>query len=320
MTFNPAFCTEPASASLKQVQTRDFDEQATLLTDWNQHYSQLTSGHFRGAIVELFFDDVHLFSEFTNQALLQKGQLDDDMIALGIPLRQRGRGMFCGQTMQENTIHLFSGDSGFEFYSPAQLTMGGIVMSRKALLSWAGNSIPEMEPGQQARLRSVSSALMRQACAFLFSLFDLCKQHPALLQSGNFRRCLRDATMGCAIDLLSNENHRVGDLSLQRRWKIVQLAQAYLQENQLESVSIEMLCRDLGVSRRTLQYSFNDLVGVNPVAFLRAHRLNGVRHMLKSTNSVTEAATSWGFWHFGHFSREYKKLFGELPSETIRRR
>jgi AraC family ethanolamine operon transcriptional activator len=41
--------------------------------------------------------------------------------------------------------------------------------------------------------------------------------------------------------------------------------------------------------------------------------------MLKESCSVTEAATTWGFWHFGHFSQEYKKLFGELPSATLRR-
>jgi AraC-like DNA-binding protein len=44
-----------------------------------------------------------------------------------------------------------------------------------------------------------------------------------------------------------------------------------------------------------------------------------VRQMLKQGNGVTDAATAWGFWHFGHFSQEYKKLFGELPSDTLRR-
>ena len=58
---------------------------------------------------------------------------------------------------------------------------------------------------------------------------------------------------------------------------------------------------------------------MNPVAYLRAQRLNGVRQMLKEGQSVTDAATAWGFWHFGHFSQEYKKLFGELPSESLRR-
>ena len=32
------------------------------------------------------------------------------------------------------------------------------------------------------------------------------------------------------------------------------------------------------------------------------------------------AVVEWGFWHFGEFSRAYKECFGELPSETLRRR
>jgi hypothetical protein len=29
---------------------------------------------------------------------------------------------------------------------------------------------------------------------------------------------------------------------------------------------------------------------------------------------------NWGFWHFGEFSRAYKECFGELPSDTLRRK
>ena len=27
-------------------------------------------------------------------------------------------------------------------------------------------------------------------------------------------------------------------------------------------------------------------------------------------------AHRWGFWHMGQFARDYRRLFGELPSET----
>jgi hypothetical protein len=35
---------------------------------------------------------------------------------------------------------------------------------------------------------------------------------------------------------------------------------------------------------------------------------------------VTAEALRWGFWHFGDFSRAYKDCFGELPSDTLRRK
>jgi AraC-like DNA-binding protein len=35
--------------------------------------------------------------------------------------------------------------------------------------------------------------------------------------------------------------------------------------------------------------------------------------------NITEAAAEWGFWHMGKFAADYRRQFGELPSETLRR-
>lgn len=85
---------------------------------------------------------------------------------------------------------------------------------------------------------------------------------------------------------------------------------------------MEDLCRVLKVSRRTLQYSFQEIMQLNPVSYLRAMRLNGVRRMLKlpgsERQSVQDIAALWGFWHLSHFANAYRCMFGELPSETAR--
>jgi transcriptional regulator GlxA family with amidase domain len=65
-------------------------------------------------------------------------------------------------------------------------------------------------------------------------------------------------------------------------------------------------------------------MGIAPMAYLARLRLHRVRQaLLTATNrptTVSAAALDWGFWHFGEFSRAYKECFGELPSETLRRR
>lgn len=304
--------------TLKQGKTQDFDEQATLLQGWNQHYAQLSPGHFKGAIVELFFDDIHLFMETTSHALHQDGKLDEDVIAIGIPLRASGHGLFCGSTMGADAVPVFSGRDGFEFYSPDLLTMGGMVASREALAEWLPEQVSrELETG--AHLKKASPQVLAETGYFLHTLFDLCSRLPHLHWSETFRQRIRDSVYACMADVLTHDDAPERGLSSGRRAKIVQQARDYIETACDESIGVEDLCIELKVSRRTLQYCFQEVLGMNPAAFVRAGRLNRVRQMLKEVDSVTEAATAWGFWHFGHFSQEYKKLFGELPSDTLRR-
>jgi AraC family transcriptional regulator, ethanolamine operon transcriptional activator len=73
------------------------------------------------------------------------------------------------------------------------------------------------------------------------------------------------------------------------------------------------------VSRRTLQNAFLRVLDMSPLAYVKAVRLKQAREALKRSQSVTEAATACGFWHFGHFAHDYQTLFGERPSDTLRR-
>ncbi|MDR2690020.1 MAG: helix-turn-helix domain-containing protein, partial [Azoarcus sp.] len=72
----------------------------------------------------------------------------------------------------------------------------------------------------------------------------------------------------------------------------------------------------------TLQYSFQEVLDLTPVKFLRAMRLNSVRRALRqaraSQETVGDIAARWGFWHLSHFAADYREMFGELPSDTLR--
>ena len=60
-----------------------------------------------------------------------------------------------------------------------------------------------------------------------------------------------------------------------------------------------------------------------PHQYLQALRLNGLRRALRDPagpGSVQEAAARWGFWHLSACAAEYKRMFGELPSMTLRAR
>ena len=89
------------------------------------------------------------------------------------------------------------------------------------------------------------------------------------------------------------------------------------------SIRISELCMALNASPRTLEIAFSRIMGVGPHAFFLKRRMNRARTMLLKADSresrVTEIAQALGFSELGRFSVQYRELFGESPSETLRR-
>ena len=56
---------------VRSVSTSDIEEQAAQLRGWQQHYSQLSSGAFRGEFQELELHGLQLFFETTSSNLFQ---------------------------------------------------------------------------------------------------------------------------------------------------------------------------------------------------------------------------------------------------------
>lgn len=115
-----------------------------------------------------------------------------------------------------------------------------------------------------------------------------------------------------------------GDQSRQAQSQIVRTAEDYALANVGEPLYVTDLCRAAAVSERKLEYSFKAILGLTPVTFLIRLRLHRARQALLAatprSTTVSVVALRWGFWHFGAFSRAYRELFGELPSQTLRRR
>lgn len=95
----------------------------------------------------------------------------------------------------------------------------------------------------------------------------------------------------------------------------------FMEANLDQPVTLAQIVQASGVSMRALFDSFHRFRNCTPMAYLKARRLEKARAQLASGEvpSVTEAALAWGFSHFGNFSADYKRSFGESPSETLRR-
>ncbi len=97
-------------------------------------------------------------------------------------------------------------------------------------------------------------------------------------------------------------------------------ASDYIDAHAADAPAIQDVCRAVGVSWRALDYAFREVFDVTPKQYLQATRLQGARRELYQggpASTVTDIANNWGFWHIGKFAADYKRHFGELPSETL---
>jgi AraC family ethanolamine operon transcriptional activator len=82
------------------------------------------------------------------------------------------------------------------------------------------------------------------------------------------------------------------------------------------------LCRAAGVSERTLRNTFNEYFGVGPIRLLKMRQLREISAALLAADPAHETVASiagrFGVWDFSLFARNYKRLFAESPSQTLR--
>lgn len=102
----------------------------------------------------------------------------------------------------------------------------------------------------------------------------------------------------------------------------MKLAHDAIVEHAQVPITVKQLCSITGASERTLQYAFQEKYGLTPKTYIQAYRLNQVRKVLRASSvlsrRVVDVANDWGFWHMGQFAKDYQRLFGELPSATLR--
>ena len=79
-----------------------------------------------------------------------------------------------------------------------------------------------------------------------------------------------------------------------------------------------------GVGVRVLQDAFKQHIGMSPMTYLRRLRLDKVHQALTHGDpwrtSVGDVAARFGFTHLGRFAGDYRRRFGETPSQTLRDR
>ena len=158
--------------------------------------------------------------------------------------------------------------------------------------------------------------------AYLKKLYEIALHHPEYLSADRSLHTLAEF-IPLLIDAIPHPLIP-SDLSMRspRRFDLVKQAEEYMRSHLEEPITLMSLCKALHISERPLNYGFQEVFGGSPMAYLKALRLQAVRTQLQlanpETTAIAEIANRFGFQSLGHFSRDYKTMFGELPSETLK--
>jgi AraC family ethanolamine operon transcriptional activator len=105
--------------------------------------------------------------------------------------------------------------------------------------------------------------------------------------------------------------------------KVVRQVEDLMDGQEPGSVHVSDLCSALELPRRTVERAFHETLGMGPAHYLMLRRMSAVRSLLRngdpSTTTVSDIAMDHGFWELGRFAATYRRMFGEKPSETLRR-
>ena len=234
-----------------------------------------------------------------------------------MPLPGAHGGVYLGRAMGELDIAATDHGQGSEFFSKTstkqlvlsvdRLLLEGVVDSR-----WSNYALRMNE----RLFRFLDSRHRTEFLSGAQQLLTLALDEPEMLCRPRASYSVERRLLENLMDACISEPRQAS--KSERNYQARQ-ARAYFADRLHDDVSLTELCGSINASKRTLLVAFQETYGASPIAYLRTLRLNGARRELRSGGgvTVTEVALKWGFLHFGHFSSNYRRTFGETPRETL---
>jgi AraC-like DNA-binding protein len=182
-----------------------------------------------------------------------------------------------------------------------------------------GRELPEQQHAPKAR---PEPGLMKRLLTTHKAIGQLAHDVPEILLRPEVNRALENQLVHLLVRCLAEgvvaETSKGGNHNA-----IIARFEDFLGANPDRPLYLAEICAAVGVAERTLRAACEEHLGIGPIRFLTLRRMHFVRRALSradcSKTTVTRIVTDYGFWELGRFSIAYRTLFGETPSETLKR-
>lgn len=289
---------------------------ADAVPGWPLDFAQLEGGRCDGEILSVRNEPFHFMQVRVDKSVRRSGRTPAGQVSLAIHAAPRLTSRTHGATFGDDVLVMTPGGSRLEGVSLEETNLFALSVDEEAfaaMLEATGCPVEEPRPGAVRLLVPSAEAVagLRRAMWHL---------REAALRGRSDDAAWEPVCAHMLACLAS-----LGDPGLvppdTTRLRALHHSLGYIRENLASPLKLEDICRTAGVSERTLIYAFKQHMGVTPKAYMNICRLNMVRREMECGRvpTITDAATRWGFWHMGQFSADYKRFFGELPSQTLSR-
>jgi AraC family ethanolamine operon transcriptional activator len=299
----------------------DLDRQAAELSGYDQSYRQMSKGRFSGRFSSLALPGhggVHI--ERVNQVIEQTAAVPRGQIAALFLLSGQALCRLGSVDFAMGDIALFAEGSEIQFRNALDTVVCVVSLSVDRLAGrW---------PGIEQRLHPGSSLMVRPGPSSNEGIAVTAAQaiEAARHRDNRIAAHAIDRLGPCLEEevqvLLSRELPIQKDLgTAPPHRRVFAQAMRIVDANLDRDLPVSRLASDVGVSRRALEYAFHEAVGLGPAHYIQRRRLNAVREALSGQGPVTigDVTARFRIWHLSRFASQYRDLFGELPSETLRR-
>jgi AraC family ethanolamine operon transcriptional activator len=302
----------------------DLDQFSHAVHAWDLDFRQLDRGEFKAELLQLIIDNSLVSYARLNRCFDQRGSIPPGKWTFAIFSEQSSSIIWHEQEVSNNTIVVYKPGSEIDCVSLPDFEVYTLSF-QESFLNEIGTKLglPEIKKlvnnadSFECSLRGL--AVIRGK---LHQVVNAVNSGTSQIDTNSLMQSL-DVELAEQILLILSRSYPNKNTSTGLRKRAIQRTKVYLTEFPFETHTVSQLCSIAGVSERTLQYAFLEHYGVSPKTYLKNIRLNGVRRELWKSNQhvsrVNEVAGSWGFWHMGQFAADYQKLFGELPSDTLKR-
>ena len=307
------------------LESHDFVGLQEALNSWDHQYEQISPGAFYGRFLQTQNDVLGVYRNRWERAIHYRGA-PLGVVMFAVTLTQTSEARWMGQRVGVDDVCV--GRCGVEAdYFSAPLWDSVILTIPEAELARQIVDITHDDPGTLLHTHGVvhlTPPLATQIRQAALNYIDTAVRSVATPDAPSPLPQMAKSTVELMARVLVSaqpQRHVKSSLNRSRQW--VHKAEEFCGQNPNQPLRIGQLCRELGVSERTLRDAFYKQTDTSPLAYLKTQRLNHVYHELRDGDPgevlIKQIAYDSGFSHLGHFSRDYKQLFGELPSETIKR-